>query len=135
MKTIIYTLFSVLLFLTACTPNQQEINSMIDISVDKIRLSDNQGAIDDLTKVIAIQDTSSRAYFYRANAKFNLKLANEALEDYNKTIELRPDYADAYYNRAFCKQFLGDKTGACHDWELADAFGKPNVKDLLTYCD
>ena len=102
--------------------------------IEKIRSGDNKTAIEYFTKVIEIQSDKYEAYYYRANAKFNLRMAKEALIDYNKTIELKPDYADAYYNRAFCKQFLNDKDGACNDWSKADSLGKPNIKDMLNIC-
>ena len=35
-----------------------------------------------------------------------------AIEDYNKAIELKPDYAEAYNNRGLAKLRLDDKIGA-----------------------
>ena len=120
--------------LTNCTSNQKRIEKLNADGIEKIRNGDNKGAIEDFTSIISLQEDNYEAYYYRANAKFNLKQAKEALLDYNKTIELKPDNADAFYNRAFCRQFLNDNDGACLDWIKADSLGKPNVKDLLNVC-
>ena len=68
--------------------------------IEKARNSDNKTAIEDFTNVIGIQADNYEAYYYRANAKYNLRMTKEALLDYTKAIEIKPDYADAFYNRA-----------------------------------
>ena len=128
----------ILIFLSvlavSCKPGKEKIDKMLNAAIEKIQQNDNKGAIEDLTKIIGYQEDNYEAYYYRANAKFNLKEAKDALTDYDKAIELKPDYADAFLNRGFCKQFLGDKDGACSDWKQAEFLGKPNVKDMLNYC-
>ena len=42
-----------------------------------------------------------------------------ALEDYNKTIELNPEYVDAYLNRGCLKRELKDYKGALEDFNKA----------------
>jgi tetratricopeptide (TPR) repeat protein len=135
MKTYYCLILLVIFSFAACKPNQEKIDKMLDTATEKILKSDNKGAIEDLTEIIGYQEDNYQAYFYRANAKFNLKQANEALTDYTKAIELKPDYADAFYNRGLCKQYLGDKDGACNDWNKAIDLGKPNVKDKLDNCE
>ena len=63
-----------------------------------------------------------------------MKQAKEALWDYNKAIELKPDYAEAYYNRAFCKQYLNDKEGTCADFKKCEALGMHNIGEFLRMC-
>jgi tetratricopeptide (TPR) repeat protein len=129
----IVAIITIVLF-SNCTSKEKRIEKYSSDGIEKIRNSDNKGAIEDFTKIIELQDDNYEAYYYRANAKFNLKMAKEALLDYNKALELKPDFADGFYNRAFCKQFLNDKDGACKDWLKASALGKPNVTDLLNVC-
>lgn len=120
--------------LTGCKPGPKELEEKLTKAIASIAVSKNEEAISELTEIIKYQDDNYQAYFYRANANFNLKKAEEALTDYNKSIEIKPDYADAYYNRGLCKNYLGDKMGACKDWDLAASFGKPNVSDMLNEC-
>jgi tetratricopeptide (TPR) repeat protein len=45
---------------------------------------------------------------------------DEALEDFNKAIELKPEYTQAYINRAYyAKENLGDYKGAIEDYIIA----------------
>jgi tetratricopeptide (TPR) repeat protein len=117
-----------------CTSKKEKAAGLMKSGEEKIRTGEFAKAIEDLTKVIELDPSSYEAWYYRANAKFNLKKAKEALIDYNKSIELKNDFADAYYNRAFCKQYLSDNDGACADWDKAARLGKTCVKDLLNVC-
>ena len=42
-----------------------------------------------------------------------------ALDDYNKAIEINPQYAKAFNNRGIAKHDLGDKQGALEDYNKA----------------
>jgi tetratricopeptide (TPR) repeat protein len=42
-----------------------------------------------------------------------------AAADYNRALELKTDYADAYYNRGRNTYFLGDRDGARRDMQRA----------------
>ena len=55
-------------------------------------------------------------YFYSAFAKLDLGDSRGAIQDYNKAIELNPDFAEAYYNRGIAKSDLGDYRGAIQDY-------------------
>ena len=52
----------------------------------------------------------------------------QAIEDYNKAIVLRPVYADAYNNRGEYYLKQGDKIQGCYDAQKACKFG--NCKTL-----
>ena len=49
------------------------------------------------------------------NNNFNSKNYNQALEDYNKVVELKPDYYLGYFSRARVKSALGDSKGSIED--------------------
>ena len=48
--------------------------------------------------------------------------------DYDRAIELNPDYAEAYYNRGDAKSELGDHEGAAADRKRAIELD-PEIKD------
>jgi len=58
-------------------------------------------------------------YFYSGNTKYELKDYKGALQDYNKAIELNPNYALAYYNRGVAKDKLKDYRRALQDYNKA----------------
>jgi tetratricopeptide (TPR) repeat protein len=45
-----------------------------------------------------------------------------ALHDYEEAIRLRPDYADAFYNRGRTRDAKGDLAGALQDYEQTIRF-------------
>ena len=58
-------------------------------------------------------------YFERGNAKLHKGDLDGALADYDKAIELNPDYVVAYNNRGFTKSKKGDLDGALADCDKA----------------
>ena len=54
-------------------------------------------------------------FFRRGNLKYDQNDFQGAIEDYNQAIKIKPDYAEAYYNRGLARSELGDKKGAIED--------------------
>ena len=55
------------------------------------------------------------AYNIRGAAYKGLGNSRQAIEDYGRAIEIKPDYADAYNNRALVYLNQGDKISGCRD--------------------
>ena len=55
-----------------------------------------------------------------------------AISDYNKAIELNPNYADAYNNRSIAKESIGDLNGACEDARKAISLGIVRIGTKVT---
>ena len=98
--------------------------------------SDHYGAISDYIKAIElnpnndemsyINNNGEKLYFSNHHAYYNigvykakLKDYNGAISDYNKAIELNPNYTKAYYNRGISKSKLKDHYGAISDFNKA----------------
>ena len=54
-------------------------------------------------------------FIYNANVKLAEGDYTGAIQDYNKAIELNPEYANVYYGRGLAKKILGDFRGAIKD--------------------
>ena len=52
-----------------------------------------------LVFTISAHAQTARDYLAKGNSKISLKDLKGAIQDYDKTIELNPQYADAYFNR------------------------------------
>ncbi len=64
-------------------------------------------------------NTASEAYFYKGFAHGKLGKLEEAILNYDKAIELKPNYAVAYNNRGVAKQELGRHEDALPDLDKA----------------
>ena len=62
---------------------------------------------------------SAETYFARGNTKAALGQYVAAISDYDKAIQLKPNYADVYYNRGLAKYYLGQLLAAISDYDKA----------------
>jgi tetratricopeptide (TPR) repeat protein len=72
-----------------------------------------------LTLAPTVFSQSARELFERGNSKCKKRDFDGALADYNRAIELRPDYAQAYNLRGAAKKAKGDLDGALADCNRA----------------
>ena len=100
-----------------------------------LRYSKFEEAEETLTKAIKYDKHNFEAYYYRGCAKVNALKYNEAIADFEKAIELKPDYADAYFNLGRTYILLNNEEKACEYYKLADQYGRPNLEDYLKRCN
>jgi tetratricopeptide (TPR) repeat protein len=55
----------------------------------------------------------------------------DAVTNFNNSIQLKPDFGQAFFNRGYAKQYLNDLTGACQDWQTALAKGYYSANTYL----
>jgi tetratricopeptide (TPR) repeat protein len=65
------------------------------------------------------KDKISELYVWRGNAWYNKKNDNKATADYNKAIEINPNYALAFYNRGFAWVIKKEYDKAIEDYHKA----------------
>ena len=58
-------------------------------------------------------------YAVKGFVKYKSKNYEGAIEDYNKALDLDPNYTEAYYNRGLAKDELQDYEGAIEDYNKA----------------
>ena len=85
-------------------------------------------------KAIQYDKNNYEAFYLRGCAKINEKKYKDAIADLEKATELKPDYADAYFNIGRTYFLLNDEEKACEYYKLADHYGRPNLEDYLRKC-
>ena len=83
-----------------------------------------------LIPVLACSQTSED-FFEKGIAKSNLGDYKGAIQDYNKAIELNPNYVLAYNNRGISKIALGQKVSGCLDLSKAGELGAIQAYDMI----
>ena len=61
----------------------------------------------------------------------NLATTGRRLQDYDKAIEINPEYADAYYNRGVTYAELGNQRQAIEDLQRAAKLGSKDARNSL----
>jgi tetratricopeptide (TPR) repeat protein len=94
---------------------------------------DYQGAVQDLDKAISMDPKFAAAYRARGYAKFNLGFnVQDAMTDYLKAVELKPDYGEAHYALAFMYAMpgQGDIAKGEEHFKRAMELGVPDERGL-----
>ncbi|MBQ8222891.1 MAG: tetratricopeptide repeat protein [Bacteroidales bacterium] len=125
---------SVLFFLISCGSNSEKSRLSFDKGLDYLYCSQFEEAIEHFDKAIKLDDANFEAYFYRGCAKYNIFQKDDALQDYLKTIELNPDYLQAYFNIGLYYRSINDYDMACYYFKIAEAKGRPNMEDYTKHC-
>lgn len=135
MKRLTLFLSALILFaLTSCENPDKSRYYMDQGATYMMRYGQYDKAEEALDKAIKYDKHNYEAYYYRGCAKVNAKKYKESLEDFEKAIELKPDYADAYFNIGKVYFLLDDEDKACEYYKLADKYGRPNLEDYLRRC-
>ena len=100
-----------------------------------LRYSEYKKAEETLTKAIKYDKSNFEAYYYRGCARVNVMNYDEAIADFEKAVELKPDYADAYFNMGKTYFLMNNEDKACECYKLAEKYGRPNLEDYLRRCN
>ena len=135
MKKLPFFIFALLLFaLVGCENPAKSRLYTEEGSKLLLRYSKFEEAEETLTKAIKYDKNNFEAYYYRGCAKVNERKYQEAIADFEKAVELKPDYADAYFNLGRTYYLLNDEDKACENYKLAAKYGRPNLEDYLKRC-
>jgi len=123
------------LFLTGCENPAKSRLYTEKGSEQLLRYCDYKGAEETLTEAIKYDKGNFEAYYYRGCARTNAMKFDDAIADFEKAIELKPDYADAYFNLGLTYHLKLDEDRACEYYKLAEQYGRPNLEDYLRRCN
>ena len=123
------------LFLTGCENPAKSRLYTEEGSKLLLRYSEYKKAEETLTKAIKYDKSNFEAYYYRGCARVNAMKYDEAIADFEKAVELKPDYADAYFNLGRTYYIMHNEDKACESYKLAEKYGRPNLEDYLKRCN
>jgi len=130
-----FTLFAIVFLLTSCNNNEDRSSKLIRDGIQKLYAAEFEEAMEIFQKSAKLNPKNPEAWFYIGAMYQNKQDFNTAIEYYSKAIDLKNDYADAYYNRGQCWFYLGDRNNSCDDWLLAENYGRENLNELLGKCN
>ena len=99
-----------------------------------IRYGDYQAAEKHFDKAIKYDKNNPEAYYGRGCSKANMKRYQDAIIDFEKAVELKPDYADAYFNLGQMYFYINDYDMMCYSYKLAKENGRDNLEDVMRSC-
>ncbi|MBR4137071.1 MAG: tetratricopeptide repeat protein [Bacteroidales bacterium] len=134
-KTLFFTSLALAFLLISCGPNPEKSRMYLDTGIDYLYTSQFDEAIDYLNKAIKCDDGNYEAYYYRGCAYSNNFKKEQALKDWHKAIEIKPDYADPYFNIGLLYRRQNDYSMACYYFKLAEKYGRQNMEDYVKHCD
>lgn len=98
-------------------------------------LKNFKDAYNDFEMTTKLDPKSARAFYSKATVLAAQQKYKEAMTDLDKTIELELTTPNALTLRGQIKAQLGDKVGACEDFNKAKQIGDKQSENLLrTYC-
>lgn len=104
----------------------------LDSGLSLFRSEYYEDAIPCFDKVVVLDTANGLAFYYRGLCYYYIDEDNLALSDFSECIRLEKSFPKSYAYRANIKFDLGDKDGACKDWNTAKALDtvKKNVDFL-----
>jgi Tfp pilus assembly protein PilF len=90
-----------------------------ELAYQLLQKTDYLNAVRKYTDCLKDHPNAPELYSERAVAYIHLKEQAKSLSDFDKSVELQPDYAYRYASRGHAKDFFGDIDGAIEDYEIA----------------
>lgn len=115
----------------AAVSEEKAISMAYAKGVDQVNQRKWNAGIETLTQVIdnpkTSKDIQANALANRGAAYSNLKKYDEAMADFNKAIELKPDLTNALYERARLFGMLGKHDAAVQDLTKVIGMSQPSI--------
>ncbi len=86
------------------------------------------------TEAIKHDKNNYEAYYLRGCTKFNRNMLDEAILDFQKALEVHPDYADAEFALGRIYFIKNDRDMSCYYYKLSMLHGRANVEDDVKGC-
>ena len=123
------------MLLTACGSNVEKGRIAYDKGVGLMYNSTKFAeAEEQFTLAIKYDKNNYEAYYYRGCTKINRAMYDEAILDFEKALEIKPNYADAEFNLGMIYFLKNDFDMSCYYYKSAELHGRPNMDDYVKSC-
>lgn len=134
MKKALLIITLAIIYLSSCTSKEEKIAALYDQTNIALSNSDINQVLKNVTEILALDAQSAKAYFIRANCYVGMDKWKEAMNDYNKAVELKMMDPLLFANRGNLRKMMKDDNGACADWKQAEQLGATNLKEKTKFC-
>jgi tetratricopeptide (TPR) repeat protein len=134
-KSLIFASLAAMFLMVSCGPDPEKSRIYLDKGIDYMYASQIDESIEFFDKAIKYDENNYEAYFYRGCAYSNNFNQEKAFADWNKAIEIKPDYPDPYFNIGLIYRRSNDYAMACYYFKLAKKYGRANMDDYLKNCE
>lgn len=100
-------------------------------NIDRQKALKYKNEFEDFTKIIERNPKNYSAYLMRASIKEILKDYSGAIEDINKAILIKHNFADAFSQRGVVRYKMNDRNEALHDFKIAEKLGSKKAVHLI----
>lgn len=94
-------------------------HALLSIGQEMYRQEDYESAAYFSEKVIVKDRDNAMAHYLKGRANHKQGKVRDALGNYNKAINISPEFGEAYLHRGAVKLYLKQKSGACQDLRKA----------------
>ncbi len=133
-RFLISGLIVLLLAIYGCGPNPAKSRFHLENGIEMLYFGQHNEAMLELNKALKYDSESFEAYYYRGAAKRNLQDMEGAYDDFQKSLELNPNYAEAHFALALIYEYRNDKSMACYYYLKAEELGMINIEDYTRWC-
>ena len=120
--------------LTACSLGKHFANAMNFGNVSR-RLGKYDQAYEAYTGGLETKPDSDELYYNRGALQILMEKYPEAEQDLDKALELNPEYGEAWYCKAICRDRLGDAPGARKAYAMAIKYQPPCLNPHFSWGD
>ncbi len=111
--------------------SQQLLDEGINLMTVHGKYADAEAAF---TKAIQNDANNYEAYYYRGCTKFNRSMYDDAVLDFQKALDIKPEYPDAEFALGRIYYMKNDFEMACYYYKAAAQHGRPNMEDYIKPC-
>lgn len=126
-------LFS-LIFLVSCGPDPEKSRMYLNKGIDYHYANQFEEAVEHFERAIKADNSNYEAYYYLGCSYMNEKQKEKALECWLKSVEIKPDFADGYFNIGLYYRMNNDRDMGCYYFKLAEKYGRNSMQDYTKHC-